>query len=132
MKKERYISYLLFILIILVSIVNNRCYYDSKEYLFPESTNLCDTTNISFTATVQPVLSQYCLACHSNANAAGLGSNIKLEDYADVAKKAKDGSLVGSISRTGSYSPMPKNASKLSDCVIQGITKWVEEGSQNN
>lgn len=108
------------------------CYYDSKEYLFPEINTSCDTTQITFTGSVKPILQQYCFSCHSNNTAPSYGGNIKLEDYGDVKLRVDNGSLLGTISHAGGYSPMPKGASKLGDCPVNVVQKWIEAGNPNN
>ncbi len=118
------------IIFILFSITS--CYYDSEEFLFPEINNQCDTVNITFTESVSPVLSQYCLSCHGNNTAAAYGGNIKLEDYPDVKIQADNGRLLGTIQHSTGYSAMPKGAGKLNDCTINTIRIWVEDGAPNN
>ncbi len=110
----------------------NRCYYDSEEFLYPQTGNNCDTTNVTFSASVVPVLQNYCLSCHSNATAAALGGNIRLQDYADVKARADDGKLLGSISHGQGYVPMPQGAGKLSDCTISLIRIWIDNGAVND
>jgi len=111
--------------------LSSRCYYDSEEYLFPKPAGDCDTTNVTFSLSVQPVLQTYCYSCHSNANSS-FGGNIRLEAYADVKVRADDGSLAGSIQHLPPYLPMPQGASKLEPCKITLIKKWIEVGSPNN
>ncbi|MDP4289627.1 MAG: hypothetical protein Q8908_00945 [Bacteroidota bacterium] len=79
----------------------------------------CDTTNISFTGTILPILQAYCLSCHSTAYAATLGSGYKFETLADFTAIAKTGLLMSSIDTvTGT---MPKGGTKLSACNITKI-----------
>ncbi len=118
------------VLFILISIT--ACYYDSEEYLFPQPNNQCDTTTITYSGSIQPVLEQYCYQCHSNANAPSFGSNIKLEDYSDVLIRANDLSLYGSIAQESGYSPMPKGGGKLDDCTIDIMRIWIDTGAPNN
>jgi|WetSurSiteA1Bulk_404760.scaffolds.fasta_scaffold00120_17 hypothetical protein len=107
------------------------CYYDSEEYLYPQLGNECDTTNITFTHSVTPILQNSCYGCHSNATSA-MGGGIKLQDYADVKVKADDGSLIGTITHAGGYSPMPMGADQLPECKITIIQKWVDAGAPDN
>jgi hypothetical protein len=107
------------------------CYYDSKEFLYPELGDTCDTTSVTFSGSVQPILQDFCYSCHSNANAS-FGGNIRLEDYADVKLRADDGSLFGSISHASGYTAMPQGAGKMPDCPIATIGTWIETGSPNN
>ena len=122
-----------FIFLILTALFAG-CYYDSNEALFGKpDTNavVCDTTVTNFVAQVKPILQSNCYSCHANAYAAGSGSGIKLENYADVKTYADNGKLMGSILHTSSY-PMPKNGGSLSACDIKIIKSWINRGTLNN
>jgi len=108
------------------------CYYDSKEFLYPQLNTTCDTTNITFSGSVKPILNNWCISCHSNAAAASSGGNIKLQDYADVYIQANNGKLLGSLMHSGGFSPMPKNSAMRTDCEIATIQKWINAGALNN
>ena len=120
--------FLLFFILSVIFIVS--CYYDSEEALYPIYSSSCDTTNVTFTGTIVPILSSNCLGCHSNATAAGAGNNIRLENYADVV--AKQPNITGSIKHTGTYSPMPKNGGNIKSCSITQFDIWVRIGMPNN
>ena len=107
------------------------CYYDSQEFLYPQLNTLCDTTNVTFTLSVKPILDNSCLSCHSNNSAASLGGSIKLQDYADVKLRVDDGKLIGSVKWT-SGSPMPKGSSQLESCKITILEKWISATAPNN
>lgn len=109
-----------------------RCYYDSEEFLFPDTGTTCDTANVTFSQSVKPILQNNCLPCHANSVATALGGNIRLEDYADVKVKADDGKLVGTISHSPGFVPMPQGAPQLDDCTISSIRIWVELGAAND
>jgi hypothetical protein len=121
-----------FVASILVLVVVSTCYYDSEEFLYPQTTNQCDTTNVTYTNSVVPILQSFCISCHSNSSAASLGGNIKLENYADVKVQADNHKLLGSVARENGYSPMPMGASKLEECKITTIRIWVNAGALNN
>lgn len=121
-----------FVFAIFIILVIAGCYYDSEEYLFPQINNLCDTTSVTYSSSVQPVLEQYCYRCHSNANAPSAGNNIKLEDYSDVVISANNLSLYGSIAHESGFSPMPKGGGKLDDCTIDIMRIWIDTGAPNN
>ncbi len=108
------------------------CYYDSEEFLYPTLNSSCDTTNVTFSSSVKPVLQQYCYSCHSNSKAASFGANIKLEDYADVKISADNGRLYGTIAHLPQYSPMPKGGGKIDDCDILIIKTWIDAGAPDN
>jgi hypothetical protein len=106
------------------------CYYDNEEALYPSLSSSCDTTAVTFSGKIIPILANSCLSCHSNATASAAGNNIRLQDYADV--QSRTAAIAGSIKHTGSYSPMPKNGGKLKDCSITQFDIWVRNGAINN
>jgi hypothetical protein len=118
--------------LVLMLITVSSCYYDSEEYLYPQTSNQCDTTNVTYANSVVPVLQNYCLSCHSNSTAASFGGNIKLEDYPDVKARADDHRLLGSVAHESGYSPMPSGAPQLDNCKITTIRIWVNAGAPNN
>ena len=80
------------------------CYYDNEEALYPELSSSCDTTNITFSGTIVPILSSNCYSCHSDANATAFGGSIHLEAIADV--RTNSAKILVSINQTGAK-PMP-------------------------
>jgi uncharacterized membrane protein len=87
----------------------------------------CDTTQFAFAATINPLISTYCVSCH---NPSYPGGGILLNTYPGVQAIALNGKLMASITHTGPF-PMPKGG-KLSDCQITQINKWVVGGALNN
>jgi hypothetical protein len=106
------------------------CYYDNEEALYPALSTSCDTTNVTFSGTIAPMLSNSCYSCHSNSTASGYGSGIRLENYADVVAKADR--VVGSIKHLSSFSAMPKNGGLIKTCSITQFDIWVRKGMLNN
>jgi cytochrome c5 len=111
-------------------IITASCYYDSQEFLYPKVNTTCDTTNVTYSKTVQPILSENCYSCHSNSNAS-LGGGYKLEDYPDVKIRVDDGKLWGSITQASGYFPMPPSGS-LDGCSISKIKIWIDAKAPNN
>lgn len=103
------------------------CYYDNEESLYPEGV-ACDVANVSYSATVAPILQRECVSCHSGAAAS---ANIRLSTHAEVLAYAQNGQLYGSIAQLSGYSAMPKG-SKLPSCEILKIKSWVDAGAANN
>lgn len=108
------------------------CYYDNEEKLYAEVSTTCDLTNVTFAASVKPILQASCFSCHSNSNANSSGAGIKLENYADVQAQAKNGKLMGSVNHSNGYQAMPKGGGKLTDCEINQLQKWIDNGTLNN
>jgi hypothetical protein len=90
---------------------------------------VCDSTNVSFKNTVQPILYRNCTSCHSTEVHT---HGIILDNYENVRIFAAEGSLYGAILRNGEYAPMPYNAAKLDVCSISTIHHWIIEGMKNN
>ena len=133
MKMSSKISTLFLTLAVSVSLTS--CYYDTEEELYPDSgTVVCDTTSVSYTTDIVPIMNSKCSysGCHAGANAA---AGIPLETYAGVkeylvADKAR---FISSIIWDGSASNMPKGASsKMIDCNINTVKAWINSGYPNN
>jgi len=89
----------------------------------------CDTANMKYAANIQPIIQANCYRCHGNGQSQG---SISLDTYAKLQRVAVNGTLVGVISHASGFTPMPQNASKLSDCDINKIKRWVLNGALNN
>ena len=89
----------------------------------------CDTTNVTFSGSVWPTIELNCLGCHSGAEPSG---NILLTDYNAVVVQANNGRLFGAINHENGFAPMPKNAPKLTNCKIDQVKIWIENGTPNN
>lgn len=108
------------------------CYKDNREDMYgigPGST--CDTSNVTYSAVVQPVLQSKCATsgCH---NAASHSAGVDLSSYAGAKIIADKGSLLQVIRHESGLPPMPQGGAKLDDCTIAQIQKWVNDGAPNN
>lgn len=100
------------------------CYYDNEEYLY----GTCDTTNVTFSKDIKPIMDANCINCHS-------GGAIDLTNYNGVKAKVMDSTLYKSISYSYSGANSSKNmpaAGKLDDCSINKVKAWIDEGAINN
>ncbi len=104
------------------------CYYDNVEELYPQPI-ACDTTNITFSSDVLPILDASCISCHSGGAPAG---NVNLETYIDIVASVNSGGLMGTIKHESGWSTMPKNGAKLDDCTIAKLDIWIADGMPNN
>ena len=112
-----------FILFLLFS----SCTYNNEVDYFKVSTNQCDTINMSFQTNVYPVINTNCVNCHGNSGASG---HINLEGYSNV--KTNLTVMMKAIKHQTGVPPMPLNAAKLSDCDINKISAWIDQGLKNN
>ena len=90
---------------------------------------LCDTSNFSYNSGVKPILQQNCVGCHNSSLSNG---GVNLSSFSGITAVAQDGRLLGAIKHQAGFVAMPQNASKLSDCKIRQIEKWIESGAQEN
>jgi Planctomycete cytochrome C len=89
----------------------------------------CDSVNVTFAASIQPIINTYCKGCHSGGSPQG---GISLENYNQIKISVDNGSLGGSINHTSGFTPMPFNQNKLSACKVSQINKWINDGAPNN
>jgi len=102
------------------------CYYDNEEELYQFVKSNCDTINVTYSQTIAPIIQSSCNSCHSSLVASG---GIITDNYNSLRIIALNGKLVGTISHSNGFSPMPKGAVKLNDCKILQVRKWVNSGS---
>lgn len=89
----------------------------------------CDTLNVSYAATLKPVIETHCKGCHSGANPSG---GIDLSTYDGVKVVALDGRLYGAVSWAPSFKPMPQGGNKLPDCTVSKFKSWIDAGAPEN
>ena len=89
----------------------------------------CDTAVFTYSGAIKPLMDNKCTGCHNPSN---LGGSIDVSTYTAVKTIALNGKLVGSITHQPGFSPMPKNAAKMSDCEITQVQKWIAAGTPNN
>jgi hypothetical protein len=89
----------------------------------------CDVNLFKYNADIKPIFASNCTGCHGGTNPDG---GINLTVYEVVKTVGLNGRLVGAITHTPGYQPMPRNANKLSDCRINQIKNWVSAGALNN
>ena len=101
----------------------------------PNDTNCnvgCDTTKFTYTAAIKPIITTNCIGCHSTSAAASAGGGIVLDTYTGLQTQALNGKLLGDVKHTAGFNAMPLGGSKLYDCQITQISKWIAAGALNN
>lgn len=114
------------LLLALISVLG-ACFYDNEEELYP--TVNCVTTNLSYSAEILPIIRNNCYTCHAADIRQG---NINLEGYAALKVMADNGRLKSAINHQTGFAPMPQGAPKLSDCQLNQIGAWINDGAPNN
>jgi hypothetical protein len=102
------------------------CYYDNEEDLYLGSST-CDTTTVTYAASVAPVFAGYCNSCHSGSTASG---NIQTDSYASVS--ANITRIRGAINHQSGFLSMPQGGGSLSPCDLTKIEIWIRKGMLNN
>lgn len=119
------------LVIVLSMAVFAGCYNDKKDALYPTGVTTCDTSNVSYASTIQPIFTQYCATsgCH---DAATKQNGYDFSNYDGAVLSIDPNKLIPVITHASGYSAMPKDMAKLSDCNIAKITAWVNRGALNN
>jgi hypothetical protein len=89
----------------------------------------CDTTFVTFSGTIVPLLTLKCMGCHSGGSPSG---GLDFTTYGGVFTVAMDGRLLGSVSHDVGYTAMPPAGGMLPPCEIDEIRIWIEGGAPNN
>lgn len=108
-------------------ILLSSCYYDVEKELYPPSG--CDTTKVTYTSFIAPLMQNSCTACHSSV---GPSAGIILDTYNGVKAAAASGKLYGSMAHTNGYAAMPPSGTQLSTCDLKKVNNWISSGSLNN
>ncbi|NOR88379.1 MAG: hypothetical protein GQ527_12290 [Bacteroidales bacterium] len=117
------------VLLSLIALIFSSCYYDNEEDLYPFYENNCDTTSVSYSLTVKPMLDRSCVSCHQASNPSG---GVLLDTYEQVKLVADNGRLWGSVNHENGYTAMPQGGGKLSSCSLGQIKSWIDNGSLDN
>jgi hypothetical protein len=114
-------------------LVISGCYNYKYDQLFPATA--CDTSAVSFSKDIVPIINANCAVsggCHDAAGAALSGHDYT--SYAGVKAVATYDFIITDITwhPTAGHNNMPKNGAKLPDCDINKIIRWVNEGAPDN
>lgn len=126
----KHLKRLAFVAVVMGSL--SSCTFDNEEGLGidPVDPNACETTDVSFSQTVFPLLSGSaygCVGCHQGS---GASAGIRLDSHAEVVRWQDR--MIGAIAHESGFSPMPKGRAKMNDCEIDQIRSWIAAGSLDN
>lgn len=91
--------------------------------------SVCDTTNVTYSASIAPLVQQRCGGCHGGANPQG---GLNLGTHAVLSTLALDGSLAASVTHDPQGIPMPPSGPMLPQCDIDKFLIWIQDGAPNN
>lgn len=92
-----------------------------------ENYGACETSNVKYSAFVQPLIQARCQGCHSGSAPQG---GINLSTYANVKTLAGNGKLYAAVTRTSDW--MPKGGAKLDACTLDKLKAWIDAGAPEN
>lgn len=116
------------IIFLALSTAFQSCYYDNKQDLLSRAGG-CDTSSVSFSTTINPVIVSACNSCHGGSSPS---AGISTEGYSNVKALVDNGQLWGSMNHENGFSAMPQGASKLESCYLQKVKAWINAGAANN
>lgn len=114
----------LFLLVLLSS-----CAYDKAEEIAPAPKDCSTPAVVTYGQSVSPILDRNCRSCH---NAAQLTAGVNLDDFTTLKRYVDNGIFMGNIKHLPGYKAMPYGGTKLSDCDIALLQKWVDAGAPQN
>lgn len=99
------------------------CDYDNEEELF--GLQNCDTTNVSFSATIEPLILTNCAiqGCHVPGN-----GRVLLRNYEEIKENVDNGSIWRHAIRD---KDMPPDG-PLPICDIRNLEAWIDAGAPDN
>lgn len=89
----------------------------------------CNTSNMSYSNNIVPILKNNCYTCHSKGNSVG-SVGILLDSYDSVRHYVATNQLILDIEHEVGGVPMPYMKPKLDTCSINVIIAWRDQGYQ--
>jgi mono/diheme cytochrome c family protein len=89
----------------------------------------CDSANVTYSSQIVSAMNNNCNACHSSASASG---GVILDTYIGVKSQVDNGKLKGTINHDTGFKVMPPSGTKISECNLTIIDKWIADGAPNN
>jgi len=109
-------------LLLLLALFIASCTSENEEDLFGDP--VCETTNMSFSKDIAPIMNANCVACHTpNGTAPGFANT-----YDGVKDMVDNKELFRRIAIDKDMPP----AGPLTDCQISKIKAWIDDGAPNN
>jgi len=98
---------------------------DDEEMMDPMDT--CETADLTYTNFAASLINGSCavVGCHGE----GTTSTFPMNDYTTTNAAVGFGRILGAVNHSPGFSPMPKGGAKLSDCNIDKLTAWINDGA---
>ena len=106
------------------------CYNDSEEALYGE--NYCDSDVMSYVDNIEPIITENCTSCHSGYTPSASLNLDSFDAVKLIALNTTNDGLVNRVERLeGESGAMPTNY-RLTQCQIDQINSWIDQGALNN
>jgi hypothetical protein len=117
-------------LILLFNFALSGCYFDKENELYPY-TACGDTTYVTYSQSIAPIMVANCNVCHSPANPSG---NVVTSTYDGLSVEGNSGNLWYAVNWEGpAKTHMPQGAlDTLSVCDRTKIKKWIDAKCPKN
>ena len=113
--------------LILVATSGTGCYYDVEEEMYGSR---CDTTTVRYATTITGIINNNgCLGCHAGSTPS---AGFNFETHAGIKAAVDAGRLLGAISHSPGFRPMPDGGPKMNACDIDRVRAWINAGAPNN
>ena len=112
-------------IVAVIALVTSGCYYESEEHLFPTENSSCDTTNVTYSGSILPLLNSNCFSCHGNTTSS-FGGGFNFQDTSILRAQIRSGQFYKSISYQNLNMPP---SGQLPSCQISIFKKWIDAGA---
>lgn len=115
---------IIILFVLSMTLILASCTNDKEDLLY--GNDECESSAVSFSQDIVPIISNHCatVGCHVQG---GGGTGI-FENYNQIKSKVDDNSFEA---RVIDQRDMPPSG-PLSDCQIEHIIQWLEDGAPNN
>jgi hypothetical protein len=83
----------------------------------------CDTSNVTYSATIAPLVQSRCIGCHSGGTPQG---GLNFTSWQVLNTVAMDGRLAGAVQHQSPFASMPPTGPMLPQCQIDQFLIWME------
>ncbi len=128
MNKTRAFGLFLFILVAGLLLASAGCTTDNEEDFFTVK-NPCDTTLVSYSTHIAPVMANSCNSCHAPGFPSG---GVITSTHQGLSVVAGNGKLKGAVFHQMGFTAMPPGQNMLDSCSLNRIAAWINQGYQNN
>ena len=110
-------------ILVMIAMVLDSCFYDKEDAIYPLKgfANPCDSV-ATYNQCVKFIMANNCTSCHNTNHTSG---GVSLDNYNDVMRVAKNGSLMGTIESQPGYNTMPPGGVQLSSCQVSKLNDWI-------